>query len=83
VSVKACMGWVSMNKHLNPLTHTGHMESLNLVVSCALGLDDTVPHFTGVQWDSARATHSVPTEAYASKPALGQGRTRPDSLTTS
>jgi hypothetical protein len=28
-----------MNKHLNVLTHTRHMESPNLVASCVDGLD--------------------------------------------
>jgi hypothetical protein len=72
-----------MNKHLNVLTHTGHIESPNLVASCVNGLDDTFPRFTGVQWDSVQATHGVSTEAYAWKIALGRGRTRPDSLTVS
>jgi hypothetical protein len=72
-----------MNKHLNVLTHTGHMESPNLVASCIDGLDDTLSHFTGVQWDSVRATHGVSAEAYTGKMALGRGRTRSDSLTTS
>jgi hypothetical protein len=40
MSVKACVGWVQMNKHLNVLTHTGYMESLNLVASCVAELDD-------------------------------------------
>jgi hypothetical protein len=72
-----------MNKHLNVLTHTGHMESPNLVASCVDGLDDILPHFTGVQWGSVRATHGVSTESYAWKMTLGRGRTWPDSLTAS
>jgi hypothetical protein len=48
VSIKAHVGWVR-NKHLNVLTHTGHMESLNLVASCVDELDDTLPRFIGVQ----------------------------------
>jgi hypothetical protein len=82
-----------MNKHLNVLTHMGlmespnlvascvNMESPNLVASCVDGLGDTLPCFTGVQWDSVQATHSVSVEAYVWKTALGQGRTRLDSLT--
>jgi hypothetical protein len=27
MSVKVRIGWVRMNKHLNVLSHTGHMES--------------------------------------------------------
>jgi hypothetical protein len=64
MSVKAHIGWIRMNKHLNVLTHTGHMESPNLVALCADGLDDTLPSFTGVQWDSVQATHGVFAEAY-------------------
>jgi hypothetical protein len=60
-----------MNKHFNVLTHTGHMESPNLVASCVDELGDTLPHFTGVQWDSVRATYDVPTKAYAWKTTLG------------
>jgi hypothetical protein len=72
-----------MNKHLNVLTHTGHMESPNLVTSCVDGLDDILPCFTGVQWDSVRATHGVSAEAYMWKTALGRGWTRPDYFTGS
>jgi hypothetical protein len=71
VSVKARVGWVRMNKQLNVLTHTGHMESPNLVASCVDELDDTLSHFMGVQWDSVWATHGVSAEAHASKATLG------------
>jgi hypothetical protein len=71
VSIKALIGCVRMNKHLNVLMHTGHMESPNLVASCVDELDDTLPRFTGVQWDSVWATHGVSVEAYVWKTALG------------
>jgi hypothetical protein len=29
VLIKVHVGWVRMNKHLNVLTHMGHMESPN------------------------------------------------------
>jgi hypothetical protein len=45
VSVKARIGWVRMNKHLNVLTHTGHMKSPNLVVLCVDELDNTLPPY--------------------------------------
>jgi hypothetical protein len=35
-------------------------------------LDDTLPHFMGVQWDSVQATHGVSAEAYMWKTALGE-----------
>jgi hypothetical protein len=60
MSVKACNGWVRTNKHLNVLTPMGHMESPNLVASCVIELDDTLPPYgcyTGQCW----ATH-VPVE---------------------
>jgi hypothetical protein len=34
VSIKDHVSWVRMNKHLNVLTHTGHMQSPNLVALC-------------------------------------------------
>jgi hypothetical protein len=57
-----------MNKHLNVLTHIGHMESSNLVASCVDELYDTLPHFTGVQRDSVQATHGG---GYAWKTTVG------------
>jgi hypothetical protein len=67
----------------NVLMHTGHMESPNFVASCVDDLDDTLPRFTGVQWDSVRATHGMSAEAHAWKMALGWGRARPSFLVTS
>jgi hypothetical protein len=67
----------------NILAHTGHMKFPNWVASCVDELDDTLTHFTGVQWDSVRTTHGVSTEAYTWKMALGRGRTRPGFLVTS
>jgi hypothetical protein len=51
------------------------MEFSNWIASCVDELDDTLPRFTGVQWDSVRATHGVSAEAYVLKTALGRGRT--------
>jgi hypothetical protein len=55
----------------NVLTHMGHMESPNWVASCVDELDDTLPHFMSVQWDSVWATHGVFAEPYVWKTALG------------
>jgi hypothetical protein len=52
MSIKAHVGWIRMNNHLNVLTHTGHMKSPNRVASCFEELDDTLPHFADVKWDS-------------------------------
>jgi hypothetical protein len=66
VSVKAHIDWVRMNKYLNVLKHTGHMEAPNLVASCVDELDDTrARQDPGVQWQSVRATHGVSAEKYA------------------
>jgi hypothetical protein len=62
------------------LTHTGHVESPNGVASSIDELDNTLPRFTGVEWDSVRATHGVSDEAYAWKTSLGRGRTQPGFL---
>jgi hypothetical protein len=51
----------------NVLTHMRHMESLNWVASCAAETEAILPYLTDVKWDSAWATHSVSTEAYAWK----------------
>jgi hypothetical protein len=67
----------------NILMHTGHMESPNWVASCVDELDNTLPRFIGVQWDSVQASHDVSTEAYTWKTALRQGTTQPGFLVTS
>jgi hypothetical protein len=59
VLVKAHMGWVRMNKQLNVPTHTGHMESPNLVTSCVTETEAILPYLMGVHRDSARATNGV------------------------
>jgi hypothetical protein len=56
-----------MNKHLNALTHTGHMESPNWVASCGVETEAILPYLTDVKWDSAWATHGVSVELYAWK----------------
>jgi hypothetical protein len=71
MSVKARIGWVRINKHLNLLTHIGHLQSSNLVASCVNGLNDTLPRFTGVQWDIVWATHGMFAKADAWKTTLG------------
>jgi hypothetical protein len=66
------------------LAHTGvFWGPANLVASCVTELDDTLPRFMGVQWDSVWVTHGVSTKAYAWQMALGRGRIRPDCLITS
>jgi hypothetical protein len=56
-----------MNKHLNVLAHTGHVESPNLVASCAAETEAILPYLTSVQWDSAWATHGMFAEEYVWK----------------
>jgi hypothetical protein len=55
----------------------GSQKLSNLTV---IELDDTLPRFTGVHWDSVRATHGLPVEVFTWKTTLGWGRTRPDSF---
>jgi hypothetical protein len=43
------------------------MEFSNWVASCIDELDDTLSRFTGVQYDSVRATHSVSAKAHYNK----------------
>jgi hypothetical protein len=45
----------------------GHMESPNLVASCAVETEATLPYLTSIQWDSAWITHGMFAEAYAWK----------------
>jgi hypothetical protein len=61
-SVEAC--WTSI---WNVLAHTGHMESPNWVASCVAETEVILPYLIGVHRDSAWATHSASTEAYAWK----------------
>jgi hypothetical protein len=77
-SVEPC--WTSI---WNLLAHMGHMETPNYVASCVDELDDTLPRFTDIQWDSVRATHSVSVKAYTWKMALGWGKIWPGFLVTS
>jgi hypothetical protein len=48
----------------------------NLLASMVIELDDTLPRFTVVQWDSVRATYGLPVEVFTWKTSLGWGRTR-------
>jgi hypothetical protein len=48
----------------------------NLVASMVVELDDTLPRFIDIYWDSVWATHELPIEVFAWKITLGQGRTR-------
>jgi hypothetical protein len=43
------------------------MKPLNWVALCAAETEAILPYHTGVQWDSAWATHGVSAEAYAWK----------------
>jgi hypothetical protein len=51
----------------NVLTHTGHMESPNLVASYVAKMEAIIPYLTGVHQDSAWATHGVFAEEYTWK----------------
>jgi hypothetical protein len=83
MSVKSHVSWVQMNKHLKCTVAYGTYRNPNWVALCVDELDDTLPRFMGVQWNSVQATHDVSTEAYAWKVAQGRGGTQPDFLITS
>jgi hypothetical protein len=65
--LRPAFGWDRMNKHLNVMTHTRHMESPNWVVPCAAETEAILPNLTDVKWDSAWATHGVSAETYVWK----------------
>jgi hypothetical protein len=58
------------------LTHTWFVGLCKLSSLTVIELNDTLPRFTGVHWDSVRATHKLPVEVFTWKMALGRGRTR-------
>jgi hypothetical protein len=39
-------------------------------------LDDTLPHFVDVQWDSVQTTHGLHVEVFMCKTTVGRGSTR-------
>jgi hypothetical protein len=81
VSIKNSVGCVLLQQALScVLTHTIFMGSRKLSSLTVVELDDNLSRFTGVHWDSVRATHRLPIEVFTWKTILGQGRTRPDSL---
>jgi hypothetical protein len=43
----------------------------NLIGSTMTELDDTLPYFTDVRWDSVRVTHCLPIEVFVWKTVLG------------
>jgi hypothetical protein len=81
VSIKDHVGCALLQEALSyVLTHTGFMGSPKLSCLTVIEMDDALPRFTGVHWDSVRATHGLPVEVFTWKMALWRGRTRPDSL---
>jgi hypothetical protein len=60
-----------MNKHLIMYWHIRDLWGpASLVALCVVKLDDTLPLFTGVQWNSVWATLGVSAEAYTWKMTL-------------
>jgi hypothetical protein len=60
--------------------HTRFMGPRKLSNLTVVELDNNLPHFMGVHWDSVQVTHRLPIEVFTWKTALGWGRIRPDSL---
>jgi hypothetical protein len=56
-----------------------HMESPNLVASCATETKAILPNLICVQWDSAWATHDMSVDAYTRKTCT-RGEVGPDRL---
>jgi hypothetical protein len=61
-------------------TYGTYVGPINLVAFTVTELDDNLPRFMEVQWDTVRATHGLPVKIFAWKMALGWGRTWPNSL---
>jgi hypothetical protein len=47
------------------------MGSRKLSSLTVIELDNNLPRFTGVHWDSVQATHGLPVEVFTWKMALG------------
>jgi hypothetical protein len=81
VSIKDRVGWALLQQALIMYWRIWDLWGpTNLVASTVAELDNTLPRFTNVQWDSVWATHGLPIKVLMWKSALGRGRTRPDSL---
>jgi hypothetical protein len=82
VSFKARVGWVRMNKHLKCTSSYGTygIPKLSSFMCHRVG---QYPTSLWMLYGTVSSHHGVSAEAYAWKTALGWGRTRPDSLTTS
>jgi hypothetical protein len=72
VSIKDRVGCALLQQALScVLTHTRFMRSCKLSSLTVVELDDTLPQFMGVHWDSVRATHGLPVEVFVWKTILG------------
>jgi hypothetical protein len=81
MSIKDRIGYALLQQALScVLTHTRFMGSRKLSSLTVIELDDTLPCFTCVYWDSVRVTHGLSIEVFTWKTTLGRGRTWLDSL---
>jgi hypothetical protein len=77
VSSKDRVGWGLLKQELIMYWRIRDLWGpTNIVASTDTELDDTLPRFMDVQWDSMRATHGLPIEVFTWKTVLGRGRTR-------
>jgi hypothetical protein len=61
VSIKHRVSWALLQQALIMYWRIQDLWGpTNLVASTVVELDDTLPLFTDVQWDSVRATHGCP-----------------------
>jgi hypothetical protein len=72
VSIKDRFGWAPLTQALIMYRHIWNLWGpANLVPSTVTKLDDTLPRFMDVQWDSVWATHGLTIEVFTWKMALG------------
>jgi hypothetical protein len=81
VSIKDRIGWALLHQALIMYWRIWDLWGpAILVASIVTELDDNLPRFTDVQWDTVGATYGLPVEVFVWKIALGRGRTCLDSL---
>jgi hypothetical protein len=66
VSIKDRVGWALLQQAMIMYWHIWDLWGPAILVASTVSeLDDTLPRFTDVQWDSVQATHGLPIEVFA------------------
>jgi hypothetical protein len=77
VLIRVCVGWAPLHQALTMYWRIRDLWGpANLVASTVTELDNTLPCFADVQWNSVQATHGVPIEVFEWKTTLGWDRTQ-------